>query len=232
MNKLNKVYDRHYERMNRITSESFQQADYREIESFLPQDKQTPILDVGCGQGHFLYYLYRLGYTNLSGVDRSCGQIEAAKKHMPAEINLSTQDGVEFLRASNQKYGFISLFDVIEHVKKDELNNFLGVIYTALSEHGKLIVRTPNMASLLGTYSRYLDMTHEVGFAEFSLMQVLEEAGFRRNMLVDQTKFYRGKRKYLLHLRNIICKSLFLLDGRTLPTVYDKNILMCSEKTD
>ena len=38
---------------------------------FLPADLDTPILDAGCGMGHFLSYLEQKGYKNLLGVDAS-----------------------------------------------------------------------------------------------------------------------------------------------------------------
>ena len=38
--------------------------------SELPDDKSTPILDIGCGHGRVLAFLSGRGYTDVRGVDR------------------------------------------------------------------------------------------------------------------------------------------------------------------
>lgn len=35
----------------------------------LPNEKDTRILDLGCGMGHFLYFLKANGYNNYLGID-------------------------------------------------------------------------------------------------------------------------------------------------------------------
>jgi 2-polyprenyl-3-methyl-5-hydroxy-6-metoxy-1,4-benzoquinol methylase len=47
---------------------------------FLPEDKGSVILDAGCGNGAFLYFLKQMGFKNLTGIDISSEQIEVAKK--------------------------------------------------------------------------------------------------------------------------------------------------------
>lgn len=37
----------------------------------LPESKESKILDIGCGMGHFLYFLEKEGYKNYLGIDIS-----------------------------------------------------------------------------------------------------------------------------------------------------------------
>ena len=47
---------------------------------FLPNDRTTPILDIGFGGGEFLYFLQEQGFPNIRGIDVSPEQIVAAQK--------------------------------------------------------------------------------------------------------------------------------------------------------
>ena len=43
---------------------------------FLPLNKNSKILDIGCGMGQFLSLLKNKGYKNFQGIDLSQGQVE------------------------------------------------------------------------------------------------------------------------------------------------------------
>ena len=223
-------YDLHFQRMNSMPESSINSSNYIEIDSFLPDRSNSRILDIGCGQGHLLSYLWRKGFRILTGIDSSFNQIQTSKKYLPNEINLLNCDAIEYLNNSKIKFDVILLFDVIEHIKKDDLKGFITAIYKSLQPGGKLIVRTPNMANVLGTYSRYLDMTHEIGFTEYSLKQLMESVQFSKNLVIDQSKFYSLKKKPFFLLRNHILGFIFKLEGRCSPTVFDKNIYLVSIK--
>ena len=47
---------------------------------FLIKDKSAKILDAGCGNGGFLYFLRSLGYENTAGIDISREQVEVSKR--------------------------------------------------------------------------------------------------------------------------------------------------------
>lgn len=46
-------------------------------------NKESRILDVGCGYGRTLDELYRKGFRNLIGIDFSRGMIERGRKQFP-----------------------------------------------------------------------------------------------------------------------------------------------------
>lgn len=47
---------------------------------FLSEDRNARIIDLGCGNGGFVYWLQKNGYQNVEGIDISEEQVEVAKK--------------------------------------------------------------------------------------------------------------------------------------------------------
>ena len=147
----------------------------------LPENKNTKILDVGCGTGQFLYFLKKSGYKNYYGIDISEEQIEFCQKNISKDA--TAIDGFDFLKNNNKKFELIVLNDVLEHIKKEGLFEFLKLIYGALENGGKLLIKVPNMANPFGLQSRYDDITHDIGFTELSLKEALIMSGFKDVMV-------------------------------------------------
>jgi hypothetical protein len=80
------------------------------------------------------------------------------------------------------------------------------------------------MASPFGAYSRYLDITHELGFTEQSLHQVMLAAGAKGSAIIDQNAASSWKSRLYVRCRNAALRRWFRLEQRTIPTVFDKNI--------
>ncbi|MHB8999534.1 MAG: class I SAM-dependent methyltransferase, partial [Thermoanaerobaculia bacterium] len=74
----------------------------------------------------------------------------------------------------------LTAFDVVEHLTKDELFEFLDVCHEALKPGGSIVIQTPNAESPFGMRVRYGDITHEIAFDAESLRHVLEVTGFAR----------------------------------------------------
>ncbi len=142
----------------------------------LPQDKQAPILDVACGAGHFLYFLKKFGYTNAAGIDISEEQLEIARKMGVKEVK--NVDMFKFLAKNKGKYELIIANDIVEHLTKNEVIDFLDALFAALRPGGQVIINTENAASLFGSSRVFIDFTHEQGFTPISLSQVLRVCGF------------------------------------------------------
>ncbi|MCR8454597.1 MAG: class I SAM-dependent methyltransferase [Crenarchaeota archaeon] len=53
---------------------------------FLPEDRDARILDIGCGMGHFLYFLKEEGYRNFLGVDISREQVNFVRKYITDKV--------------------------------------------------------------------------------------------------------------------------------------------------
>jgi 2-polyprenyl-3-methyl-5-hydroxy-6-metoxy-1,4-benzoquinol methylase len=143
---------------------------------YLPPNKDSRILDLGCGDGFILRWLKSEGYECAWGVDYSSEAIEEARK---AGIeNVCQASASEFLKDKAGKYDVIFMLDFLEHFRKEEVLPLLDLVYKALSKEGVVIIRTPNGCSPLASMYRYYDFTHENMFTVWSLSQVLRATGF------------------------------------------------------
>ena len=113
----------------------------------------------------------------------------------------------------------------------------LKLVHNNLSEKGKIIVKTINCSNpILGLNSRYKDFTHETGFTEESLSQVLKIAGFKNVKIYPQDiyVFYTNPLNYLAKLLskvlNCIFRLIFILYGRKTTRIFTKSIIAVAEK--
>lgn len=229
-------YRVHFERMqNRVPAGDELPLSAR----WLPTNRDASILDVGCGWGHTLMRLMTAGYRVLTGIDVSPGQIALARAALPAEISLVCSDAVEFLEKHSGEYDLITLFDVIEHMSPQQGEKLLRTMAHALKEAGLVVIRTPNMANLLGTYTRHIDMTHVTGYTEWSLAQLLEAAGFAECCVVREesdTRFWRwyapwrgfALRARLIAVLHRLIFALFAM--RPAPSATGFNLTMTARK--
>jgi 2-polyprenyl-3-methyl-5-hydroxy-6-metoxy-1,4-benzoquinol methylase len=142
---------------------------------WLPGNKDAKILDVGCGFGEFLYFLQREGYLSTMGIDLNQQQLEIG-----ASLGVKNQrrgDAREVLRQSNEQFDFIAALDVLEHIPKNELLDFLDAVYCALRPGGRFLCQVPNMGGFY-TPLFYMDFSHETPFTALTLKQVLELTNF------------------------------------------------------
>lgn len=139
---------------------------------FLPEDKNAKILDFGCGNGGFVYWLQQVGYQNAEGIDMSEEQIEFAQK-----LGIKNIYCAKDINATD-KYNVIFMKDVLEHFTKDEILVLLEKVYKALKIGGLLVIQVPNAENILSGRLRYGDFTHEISFTSESMSQVLLVSGF------------------------------------------------------
>lgn len=143
---------------------------------FMPENRSSRILDLGCGAGHFLYFLQKELYTSYEGIDLSAGQIEMCRRK--GFDNVFNADAADYLKAKEQEYDLIVMNDVVEHMNKQDLLMLMMLARQALKPQGRVIVKTPNMANPFALLCRYNDITHELGFTEKSLRQLFLSSGF------------------------------------------------------
>lgn len=142
----------------------------------LPENKDAAILDLGCGYGNFLYFLQNEGYTQTSGVDLNPQQLEVARTL--GVRNVQCREAQEILRDSPQKFDLISAIDVLEHVPKEHVLDFLDLVHAALRPGGRFLCQVPNLAAFYRPVF-YMDFSHETPFTPVSLKQVLQLANFK-----------------------------------------------------
>lgn len=202
-----------------------------ELRPLLPADKGARIVDVGCGFGHLIRYFREQGYTRVGGIelDEALHRIASAYIGGSAEF-LDRTDGRQFLEEHPESFDLITLFDVIEHFTVDEAFAMLRAMHGALRPGGMAVLRTPNMASLLGAYSRFMDLTHQAGYSEFSFAQILRLAGFAENgqnvpCFSDSIRAsLRQKINRAVHV------FLYRIQDRTMPACFEKNLVVWGRK--
>ena len=151
----------------------------------LPPDKSAKILDIGCGDGKFLFFLQRKGYTKIEGLELSSQQASEAKKHVESPIHV-VEDTVAFLLDHPSTYHMITMNDVLEHIPKKETVGLLKAVLGALQPGGNVVTSVPQISGLASVFCRYNDFTHETLFTEISLKQVLLLAGFSDIRFISQ----------------------------------------------
>jgi len=174
------MYDNYFSlRDNKIGNFSLQSH----VFDILPNDKNSKILDIGCGLCKHLSQLKKIGYNNLKGVDIST-EAEKACKFFDIDFEL-INNIEEFVSSENEKYDFIILAHVLEHIAKEKVIDTLTSIRALLKPEGKLYIVVPNAQSNTGSYWAYEDFTHYTLYTSGSLMFVLKLAGFTKLEFVD-----------------------------------------------
>jgi cyclopropane fatty-acyl-phospholipid synthase-like methyltransferase len=149
------------------------------IRAYFPRDRSSEIIDLGCGHGALIHFAREAGYRNITGIDRSLQQVEAARR---LGINgIRCAELVEEISSmENNSFDAIVTFDVIEHFHKDELISFVDQVLRVLRSKGRWIIHAPNGESPFASMIRYGDFTHELAFTKESLSQLLLSSGFAR----------------------------------------------------
>ena len=206
----------------------------RNLMRYLPPDRNAYIVDIGCGLGHFVRFTQELGYRNAHGIDLSEENVRLCRER---GLEVQCVEARQFLTGRSGAYDFILLLDVVEHIPKEEIVPLLAAVRAALRPGGRAVVRTDNMSNpFLASDSRYADITHEVGFTEVSLKQVLRLAGFQSIQVhpYDIYVLYGNPLNYpakaLSSCLNLALRLLCLLYGRKTARLFSKHIFAVAEK--
>ena len=160
------------------------------------------MLDLGCGYGEFVYFLHREGYSRAMGVDRNAQEVEVAREL--GVTNLHCVEAREFLRRSLHEFDFISAIDVLEHIPKREIPEFLDLVRAALRPGGRFLCQVPNLAASYNPLF-YMDFSHETPFTPSSLKQILELIDFANVQVFPMGPVVHGAKSAV---RYIIWKAI------------------------
>lgn len=199
---------------------------------FLPKDKASKILDAGCGNGGFIYWLNELGYSNVNGIDISKEMIDLGKSLNIK--NIDQADIFDHLQKNKDKYDIIFCRDVLEHLTKPEVFVMLKSFNYSLKAGGKIIVQVPNGFS--PNYSKifYSDITHETLFSEAVLNQITQSTGFKSLYIKEIKPVPKGFTSRLRFLLWIFLrywyKLIQLIETGSSKGFYSQNIIACITK--
>lgn len=169
------------------------QAPYlqRVIRSHFPADRDSRILDLGCGHGSLVFLARQAGYRYAEGVDRSPEQVSEARRL--GIDGVREGDLMETLAGlADGSHQLIIAFDVIEHFTREELLPFVDSVHRALAPGGMWLIHTPNAESPFFGRIRYGDITHEQAFTVTSLNQLFRASGFASIRCYEDTPVVHG----------------------------------------
>ena len=152
----------------------FKQFEYN-YKRFFPLNSLAKVLDIGIGRGEMLTCMKYWGYTEYLGVDISPSTVDFCKS---LGLNcVLVGDTIKWLSDKDSEFDTITLLDVLEHFQKEDVIMLLKSLNKSLKLGGKLIIQVPNLQAPDSQLHRYNDFTHNIGFVEHSLAQVIIAAG-------------------------------------------------------
>lgn len=239
MNSDEKLFSQYYTsiygRSNTFTEDEYERmADHYELNfgEKLPREMDARILEIGCGGGHFLYYLKKKGYTNYLGIDLSDEAVEWCCDRITPHVEKA--DAFSFLMNREHFYDAICSSDVIEHIPKDKILVFLTAVYNALKPKGVLLLRLPNMSNPFALNGRYRDFTHECGYTEKSIFQVLYVSGFRIIDIKPDRAYGKSMKFYISEIATkllyAVIRKLFWYQGFASPEILSSRMVVVAEK--
>ena len=191
----------------------YTKAVVKQYPKVLPKNKDTKILDIGFGWwGQFSAACIHLGYKNIH-----CAEFGAKHKLLKVCKEFPQIKGVydiestigDFLADSDEKFDFIHLSHVIEHIPKHSLLYLVDSIYKSLNRDGIFFIRTPNMLGPISLHDLFFTLGHEYGFTESNLSSLLKICGF------EMIQFYKFKPDLSLKQKstNILRKLFYLQEN-------------------
>lgn len=136
----------------------------------------TNVLDIGCGNGDFLFFAKKAGWST-RGIDFDPIAVQLAQSR---GLNV-TEDSIDSIYDENISYDFITLSHVLEHVSDPV--KMIEDCYKLLKPGGGLWIETPNIDSnglkIFKNHWRGLEPPrHFILFNRQSLVQLLLNKGF------------------------------------------------------
>lgn len=142
---------------------------------YLPIDKSgPPVLDLGCGHGTFLELLNEKGVPGV-GIDLS---EEAVAICSSKGLDAFQSDAINYLSDKIECYSAILCSHLIEHLEYGNACGLLQLCHRSLISGGRIILITPNPASLEVIEYFWLDPTHVRPYPLPLLSSMAEDAGF------------------------------------------------------
>lgn len=120
---------------------------------------EVKALDIGCGRGEWISLLNENGF-NARGIDVNESMVRLASQK---GLNAAVNDALGELKSLNENsLDIITAFQVVEHIKFDDVLELIKEAKRVLAPCGILILETPNPENIMvGTQWFYLDATHK-----------------------------------------------------------------------
>ncbi|MBC7321251.1 methyltransferase domain-containing protein [bacterium] len=172
-------------------------AKYREIhpgvlKSLLTRiDKNTKVLEIGCGTGNYIIALNLLKGCKAWGIDISKEMLSTAKKR-ESSVNFEVQDATK-LDFPDEFFDFVFSVNVIHHIKDHQ--RYYREVYRVLKYGGVIVTVTDSEWILRNRrpLTLYFPETLDVDLKRYppieKLKGIMEEVGFH-NIKEEMTEYY------------------------------------------
>jgi 2-polyprenyl-3-methyl-5-hydroxy-6-metoxy-1,4-benzoquinol methylase len=203
---------------------------------WLPADRTSAVIDIGCGAGHFVYFLRHEGFTKAEGIDASPEMVRQCEATGLPGIVLA--DWREHLAVRRGMYGAVVANDFLEHLTKDEILEFLDLALAALVPSGRVVLKLPNAYTMFGSRDAYVDFTHQLSFTPQSALQVLAAVGFADICVrpvhapVRSLKAAVKRIMWEIGFQPVLRAWSVMSDGERKPAVYTVNMIVSGKKPD
>jgi SAM-dependent methyltransferase len=137
----------------------------------IPTD--TPVIDIGAGQGHALLPLHRNGWHNLIAVDIEDVNFPLFEREYGIRT-VRCDIGTDALPLEAESAGAVICLHLIEHLR--DASNLLREVHRVLRPGGKAFLVTPDWRKQYKTFWR--DPTHVHPYDKESLLRLLQMHGF------------------------------------------------------
>lgn len=120
---------------------------------------EVKALDIGCGRGEWISLLNENGFS-ARGIDINESMVKVASQK---GLNAAVNDALGELKSLDENsLDIITAFQVVEHIKFDDVLELIKEAKRVLAPCGILILETPNPENIMvGTQWFYLDATHK-----------------------------------------------------------------------
>lgn len=201
---------------------------------FLPTDKRITIVDIGCGLGHFLYFLKKNNFQNIQGIDLVEENVKFCKKK---GFKVMQKDIFNYIKSTKEKSDLFVLSNFLEHFSYNQIIEIINSLSDLLNDEGKIIIIIPNCNNILGLATYFSDITHKSPLTEKSFEDLILKTRIKKysfhNLIVYPNipiidSLIGGYNKILFIMRRINN----LLNGQKPFKVQSKNLLAILEKTE
>jgi 2-polyprenyl-3-methyl-5-hydroxy-6-metoxy-1,4-benzoquinol methylase len=168
------------ESWNKATPNLDEQKRWEIIQYFIEKlklNKDSNILDLGCGRGWLTNLLY--SYGKVTGIEPVEKVLKHANRLFP-HIHFVEGKASSLLKEFTGKFDLIVSSEVIEHVHDDEKQSFIEEIKVLLKDKGYVIISTPRKEA----QKEWLQLNSaaqpiEEWISEEELKQLFEKSGFK-----------------------------------------------------
>jgi 2-polyprenyl-3-methyl-5-hydroxy-6-metoxy-1,4-benzoquinol methylase len=133
----------------------------------LPRHPGQALLDIGCFAGTFLSLLDETWFSRQVGVDILAKQIEYAQRRFgTAQRRFVYTPNIDALQLNGERFDVITVIEVIEHLRADEIRALIEQAIGLLVPGGKLVLSTPNYTSIWPLLEVVVNRVSDVSYEE------------------------------------------------------------------